>query len=222
MNNAQLINQTSKNTEYYTPFEYVEAARAAMGGIDYDPASSSRANEFIQAADYGAAPTYEDVVCDIGLPYRVFHGRGGLDEIWCGRVWMNHPFGTGERYCKPRCTKKTCHDRGWHTADDLPGNNDWVNHMISDYVGGDIVEAYMICFASTSEAWFKPLKAYPQCYIDGRVNYLDPDTLKEVKGVTKGSVITYFGDRVDLFHKHFNQFGEIHVPYRKTMYVVQP
>jgi len=49
-----------------------------MGGIDLDPASSERANEFISAAKwYGKEE--ED----------------GLAQTWRGRVWCNPPFSTG-------------------------------------------------------------------------------------------------------------------------------
>ncbi len=74
MNNAQRINQDSGNTEIYTPMPIVAAARAAMGGIDIDVASSARANESIQAAHY------------------FDKDRCGLSHNWSGRVWMNHPF----------------------------------------------------------------------------------------------------------------------------------
>lgn len=48
--NHQLVNQTSGNTEWYSPPELVEAARRVMGGIDLDPASSRAANEAIVKA----------------------------------------------------------------------------------------------------------------------------------------------------------------------------
>ena len=76
--NHQLINQTSGKVEYYTPPEIVEAARATMGGIDLDPASSARANEIVQAAQY------------------ITVEQDGLSQPWFGRVWMNHPFGRKE------------------------------------------------------------------------------------------------------------------------------
>ena len=75
MNKATLINQTSGETEYYTPIEIVEAARRVMGSIDLDPASSPVANRHVQAKRFF---TEED---------------DGLTHDWSGNVWMNHPFG---------------------------------------------------------------------------------------------------------------------------------
>lgn len=72
---AQLINQTSGDYEYYTPFEIVEAARKTMGHISLDPASSALANLRIGASDY-----FTEKI-------------DGLTQEWYGRVWLNHPFG---------------------------------------------------------------------------------------------------------------------------------
>lgn len=73
-NPATLINQTSGDTEYYTPSFIIEAAREVMGGIDLDPASSAAANERVKATNYY---TERD---------------DGLTRQWHGRVWLNHPF----------------------------------------------------------------------------------------------------------------------------------
>lgn len=74
-NNAQLINQTSGDTEYYTPQFIIESARQTLGDIDLDPASSATANRIVGAKRIYTA---ED---------------DGLTQPWTGNVWMNHPFG---------------------------------------------------------------------------------------------------------------------------------
>lgn len=65
---------SAKSVEHYTPPEIVEAARATMGGIDYDPASCAEANKIVRARAFTAPPLNGlDVPWDLeGAPTKVF------------------------------------------------------------------------------------------------------------------------------------------------------
>ena len=60
--------------EWYTPAEYIEAARYVLGEFDLDPASNDSAQKLVKAARYF---TKED---------------NGLEREWQGRVWLNPPY----------------------------------------------------------------------------------------------------------------------------------
>ena len=68
------VSANSGNNEWYTPPEYIELARTAMGGIDTDPATSEFANKAVKAHLYFTAES---------------DGRG---QQWQGSVWMNPPY----------------------------------------------------------------------------------------------------------------------------------
>lgn len=188
MKSHQLINQTSGLVEYYTPQNIVLAARVALlGAIDLDPASSEKANETVGA-------------------YRYFTPReDGLKRLWFGNVWLNHPFGRAEEACQRGCKKR-------HVHHDFPyyGNAAWINKVVHEWESSRINAACCITYAATSEAWFQPLLKQPQCFLTPRTNYRLPNG-KIAKGVSKGSVVSYFGPNVETFIGAFKGLGVIKV-----------
>lgn len=86
-----IVNRTSftGNNEWYTPAEYIDAARSVLGGFDLDPASSDIAN-----ATVGAKAIYTE-------------DDDGLSLSWHGSVWLNPP------YAQPaigQFIEKACHE----------------------------------------------------------------------------------------------------------------
>lgn len=195
LTSAQRINLTSGETEYYTPPNIIEAARAVMGSIELDPASSAQANARIGAARYFT----EEI--------------NGLAQPWVTpSLWMNHPYGKSEQKCAPNCRKKTCARRGFHSEAFKPGNTEWINKLVEEYECGNVKQACCITFASTSEKWFRPLLKQPQCFLYGRISFILPNG-EPLRGNTKGSVVTYFGRNVAKFAAEFEKLGQIKVPY---------
>ncbi len=62
------------DTEWFTPPQYIDAAREVMGGIDVDPATHPVAQQTVGAVNHYTADD------------------DGLSHQWHGRVWVNPPY----------------------------------------------------------------------------------------------------------------------------------
>lgn len=123
----------------------------------------------------------------VGADRYVTSKENGLVQPWiASSCWINHPFG---RQMNPLCVAK----------------------MELEYVEFRMKQACAITFAATSEQWFQPLLRRPQCFLSPRTNYYTP--AGEIKrGVTKGSVVTYFGPNVRKFCEEFAALGVVKLP----------
>jgi hypothetical protein len=206
----QLINQTSGEVEYFTPIEIIEAATDCIGFIDLDPASCEEANKIVGAR-------------------KIFTKKDdGLSRPWKSiTLWMNHPFGKGEMRCPiphSRCKKQMClppdedhpNRRGYHIDYDIPGNSDWIDKLIREWGAESFDQACCITYATTSEDWFRPLLAFPQCFLHGRTNYRLPNG-DVMQGNTKGSVVTYLGYNQRDFAKAFSKLGTVKVAWSEYL-----
>lgn len=72
--NPTHVGHNSGKNEWYTPAEFIESARRAMGSIDCDPASSKVANKTVGAGVFFDAK------------------QDGLKQEWNGNIWMNPPY----------------------------------------------------------------------------------------------------------------------------------
>lgn len=90
--------------EWYTPAEYIEAARAVMGDIDLDLATCAAAQEVIRAKAFF---TKED---------------DGLAQSWHGQVWLNPPYSASlvQEFVDKLCAE---HDAGHLTEAVVLVNN---------------------------------------------------------------------------------------------------
>jgi ParB family chromosome partitioning protein len=111
----------------------------------------------------------------------------GLKQDWFGNIWLNHPFGRVE-------------------------NPLWIQKLANEYSYPRVQQVCCITYACTSEAWFQPLHSGLQCYLTPRTNYLLPDGTPK-RGVTKGSVVTYFGPRRAEFADAFIALGVTKEPW---------
>jgi hypothetical protein len=178
---------TSDSDSWYTPPAIVEAARALMGGIDLDPASSAKANEVVKA----------DVYFD--------EAHNGFARDWIaptgGRVFLNPPGGycdaDGRRVIRANKGKAECRLTG--ACGLAPGHDHygtrsaakaWWEKLVDWYVDGVVEQAVFVGFNSeilrstqVNESKSKLCCLdFPICWPKQRVRYFQEQDGKLVEG----------------------------------------
>lgn len=125
------VSYNSGNNEWYTPAEYIEAARNAMGTIDLDPASSDIAQEVVNAKTYYTIET------------------NGLDKPWRGNIWLNPPYSSDSIV---QFIDKLVEERPYYQQAIVLVNNatetEWFNKLISI--------ASAVCFLKSRVKFYMP------------------------------------------------------------------
>lgn len=184
MSEESLIQHTSESFEWHSPEMLVSPCRAAMGGIDLDPASCPMANLCV-----GALHIFS--LCD-----------NGLEQQWWGNVFLNPPYGTTDT--KP----------GWSNAAISFGRYSrkeiWVEKFLQEFESGRVRQGILVLTASTGDAWFHRLivpTASCMCF-PRRIPFIRAGAPpSKQNGQPGASVVVYFGAQSWQFALHMAGLG---------------
>ena len=96
----------------------------------------------------------------------------GLTKEWFGKVWLNPPYGK-----------------------DTPI---WLDYALQQIAKND-VEVVSLIFSRTDTKWFHDLctQFNMLCFVKGRINFIDGNTMEKGQGSTNGSLIVASGPTVE-------------------------
>lgn len=103
----------------------------------------------------------------------------GLAHVWRGRVYLNPPYGR---------------DIG-----------EWVNKLLDEYEAGQVSQAIALLPSRTDTVWFHRLRAYPRCFIRGRLRFSDAELSAPFP-----SMLVYLGANNESFRITFQSIGDIY------------
>ena len=166
---------TSETPEWYTPAQVITCVETLFGHIDLDPCSNAKGE-------------------DANVPARVHFTRedDGLSQSWrlapytdedgdtshAVRAYVNPPYG-----------------------DEIDA---WVERTVSAYTSGEITEAVLLVPGRPGSGWWRRLRAYAVCLVDGRLRFVGADT-----GAPFPSALFYLGSDLEGFVDSFGGIGEV-------------
>ena len=76
--------------------------------------------------------------------------------------------------------------------------------VVSGYRSDKVTEAITLLPSRTDTRWYRELREFPRCFIDGRLRFGGCENSAPFP-----SSVFYLGDREQLFAKRFGRFGDI-------------
>lgn len=107
----------------------------------------------------------------------------GLGRPWSGRVYMNPPYGRGI--------------------------DAWIERLCDHYARGYVSEAVALVPARVDTQWWKRLKAFPVCFLEGRLNFSEHENSAPFP-----SAVVYLGQTRAAFFAAFGDAGSMYVPHQ--------
>lgn len=165
---------------WFTPSEYIESARDALGGqINLDPFSSTHANKVVKADQFYTET--DDA----------FSQDWSLDA-------NGSPRGNGSRtvFMNPPYSGKLCAEA--------------VNRFIDEWEKGSFTAGVFLVNNATETKWFQRAfgSATAACFTHHRISFWNADGKKQ-SGNTRGQAFFYFGEDVEGFAEAFAKHGAI-------------
>jgi ParB family chromosome partitioning protein len=118
----------------------------------------------------------------------------GLRQTWnASTLWLNMPYGKDE-------------------TDNVSNQARWSHKLISSHCAGTVGQGCMLVNAVPGNRWFRPLWAFPICFLDGRVHFVPPSGSGPRNSPTHSSCVVYLGPRVDRFAEVFGRLGTVVLP----------
>ena len=101
----------------------------------------------------------------------------GLAHPWNGRIYMNPPYGREI--------------------------GDWVEKLCSEHEAGRVTEAIALLPSRTDTQWWRRLRAYPVCFVQGRLTFVHSEDPAPFP-----SAVFYLGADVAKFCRAFDHLGD--------------
>ncbi|MBV6625134.1 MAG: hypothetical protein KI793_19775 [Rivularia sp. (in: Bacteria)] len=157
--------RSNKTDCWYTPPSIIELVIQVLGEINLDPC----------ADDGRHIPTAKHYTFD----------DNGLEQSWCGKVYMNPPYSH-------------------------PGV--WMKKLQLEFSTCNVDEAIALVPAATDTNWLSPvLKTQPVCFWKGRIKFLGQD-YQPKSSARQSHVLVYWGNNRQKFREVFEEYGVVYFP----------